>query len=186
MSLGAASIDLYKKFLSANKSQTPETFNKYICVKRWERFYVAKKSKRLQLGEGVLAIKLTPRRAAGKTQYFYIDWTSLRSETIIEMRVTAVQGEDGSWKAVEIELPEDTPKKDIADIAGCRWYVLDKESEKRCPPIIQAWEFDEPPVYILACLFYKSGKDACKLKPFKSQLDAMRSEDTPPPPMPAL
>lgn len=107
----------------------------------------------LKLGEYVRVWRVLPYHVPGKKEYFSVDWPSYwDDELAIEVGVAAVRKRNGRWKVVKLELPENVPEEDIEDIISCHWYVFDKnDTRRKSPPVVMAWDFVSPPVWVAAC-----------------------------------
>jgi len=107
----------------------------------------------LKLGEEVLVWRVAPYRVRGRKECFVVDWPSCWDENLaVEVGVVAVRKRGGRWKVVELELPKGISGHDAEDILLSHWYVFDRDDRRRkCPPVYMAWDFDSPPVWVVAC-----------------------------------
>jgi len=105
-----------------------------------------------KLTEEVWSVRLVPYYVKGKVEQLLIDWLSCWGNGMIELCINAIRTKNGSWRIIELDLPIDIPKEDAEDIIDCKWFVVDKKSNRKCPPIMQLWRFDRPPVYVIACM----------------------------------
>lgn len=126
---------------------------------------------RQKLQDTVLVVRLVPYHVKGRIEHLSVDWYSFWGNETVVVSLTTVRKRNGRWKAVELEMPEDISEIDIEDILSCCWYIFDKKSNRKCPPIIQAWEFTTPPVHVVACIPHQ------KYCLFKSQLKEMESDN---------
>lgn len=126
----------------------------------------------------VIAYKLTdiPELKWKGVEVFDVDFPSFwDDDREIEVGVVVRRNKAGEYKVVELEMPEDTPDEDFQEIALCYWYVFDKrrQKNKKCPPVIFLWEFDNPPVYVVAC--QRPGSE--KWIPLSKQLKEMEQNE---------
>ena len=105
-----------------------------------------------KLTEEVWTVRLVPYYVKGKVEQLLIDWLSCWGNGMIELCVNAIRTKNGRWRIIELDMPIDIPKEDAEDIIDCKWFVVDKKSNRKCPPIMQLWGFDRPPVYVIACM----------------------------------
>jgi hypothetical protein len=105
-----------------------------------------------KLTEEVWSVRLVPYYVKGKVEQLLIDWLSCWGNGMIELCVNAIRTKNGRWRIIELDMPIDIPKEDAEDIIDCKWFVVDKKSNRKCPPIMQLWGFDRPPVYVIACM----------------------------------
>ena len=105
-----------------------------------------------KLTEEVWTVRLVPYYVKGKVEQLLIDWLSCWGDGMIELCVNAIRTKNGRWRIIELDMPIDIPKEDAEDIIDCKWFVVDKKSNRKCPPIMQLWGFDRPPVYVIACM----------------------------------
>lgn len=137
---------------------------------------IAEEKKRLlKLGKNVLVWPVLPYRVPGRKEYFNVDWPSFwDDDLVIEAGVVAVRKKNGRWKVVELEFPKHAIKEDIEDIVSCHWYVFDKsDTRRKSPPVVFAWDFDDPPVWVAACKRPTQDKQVS----FAQRLKEMEADD---------
>jgi hypothetical protein len=118
-------------------------------------------------------MRLIPYKVHGRPEYLTIDWPSYWADDVeIEVGLKVVKRKNSCWKVIQLHLPKEVTKEDLEDITSCWWYAFERKSNRKCPPIYMAWEFNSEPAWIVAC----QQPDDEKQKLFKEQLKEMEEE----------
>ena len=121
-------------------------------------------------------VELAPYKEFDKIVCFSVEWPSYWHDAIIHLLLTATK-RGRKWHALSLAIPKQTPVEDFVEIDKVKWYIADKKTSAKYPPIMMAWGYDDPPVYILAC----SDVNGSKKVPINAQLNQMLSEKQPDP-----